>query len=63
MKIVIDRAKCMGSGNCSFHAEHTFDLDDEMKVIVLDAHGDPDDDIATAVDGCPTKALSLEAED
>ena len=62
MKIVIDRSKCMGSGNCSFHAEHTFDLDDDMKATVLDPHGDPDEAIALAVEGCPTKALSIEAE-
>ena len=62
MKIVIDRDRCMGSGNCSFHAEHTFDLDDAMKVVLLDQHGDRDDDIAAAVDGCPTQALRLETE-
>jgi ferredoxin len=62
LKIVIDRDKCMGSGNCAFHAPHTFDLDDEMKVVVLDSKGDPAGDIANAVDGCPTKSLSLEGE-
>ncbi len=31
MRITIDREKCMGSGNCSFMAPGTFDLDDDMK--------------------------------
>ena len=50
----------MGSGNCAFHAPNTFDLDDEMKVIVVDPTGDPDDKIRLAVDGCPTLALSID---
>ena len=60
LQIHTDRERCMGSGNCAFHAPGTFDLDDEMKVIVLDATGDPDDRIRLAVDGCPTLALSIE---
>ena len=38
MKIVIDRDKCMGSGNCSFHAPNTFDLDDA--IFYTDSHTD-----------------------
>jgi ferredoxin len=60
MRIEIDREKCMGSGNCSFHAPNTFDLDDEMKAIVIDSSGDTDDKIRLAVDGCPTLALSTD---
>jgi len=60
LSIKIDRELCMGSGNCAFHAPNTFDLDDEMKVIVVDPAGDPDDKIRLAVDGCPTLALSID---
>ena len=60
LSIRIDRELCMGSGNCAFHAPNTFDLDDEMKVIVVDPAGDPDDKIRLAVDGCPTLALSID---
>ena len=59
LEIHIDREACMGSGNCAFYAPATFDLDDEMKVIVVDPAGDPDERIRLAVDGCPTRALSL----
>ena len=46
--IRIDRDRCIGSGNCSFYAESTFELDDELKAVVvagaaegaLDAAGD-----------------------
>ena len=55
-----DRDKCMGSGNCAFHAPNTFDIDDEMKVVIVDPHGDPDDRLRLAVEGCPTLALSID---
>jgi ferredoxin len=60
LSIKIDRELCMGSGNCAFHAPNTFDLDDEMKVVVVDAAGDPDENIRLAVEGCPTLALSID---
>jgi len=36
VEICIDREKCMGSGNCSFWAPSTFDLDDEGIATVVD---------------------------
>ena len=60
LSIKVDRERCMGSGNCAFHAPNTFDLDDEMKAIVVDASGDSEDKIRLAVDGCPTLALSID---
>jgi ferredoxin len=59
LRIEVDRDKCMGSGNCAFHAPSTFDLDDELKVIVLDPNGDSDDKLRNAVEGCPTSALRI----
>lgn len=57
--IEIDRERCMGSGNCGFYAPHTFDLDDEMKAVVLDPAGDDDEKVGLAADGCPTQAIRL----
>ncbi|MBV8161863.1 MAG: ferredoxin [Acidimicrobiia bacterium] len=59
VEIRIDRAKCMGSGNCSFWAPATFDLDEEGIAIVLDAEGDPDEKAVLAAQGCPTQAISV----
>jgi ferredoxin len=59
LEIRIDREACMGSGNCAFYAPATFDLDDEMKAIVIDRDGDPDDRIRLAAEGCPTRAISI----
>jgi len=60
LEIKIDRDACMGSGNCAFYAPATFDLDDEMKAVVVNPAGDSEDKIRLAVDGCPTLALSID---
>jgi ferredoxin len=56
--VTVDRAVCMGSGSCSFHAPDTFDLDDECKVVLLETR-DPDDSIRAAADACPTRAITI----
>jgi len=58
LEIVVDRVRCMGSGSCSFHAPNTFDLDDEMRVVVLEGR-DSDAAIRAAVESCPTRALTV----
>lgn len=59
LEILIDREKCMGSGNCSFWAPGVFDLDDENIAVVLDPEASPEDRIVLAMQGCPTQAISL----
>jgi len=59
VEINIDREKCMGSGNCSFWAPATFDLDDEGVAIVVDPEGDPDEKVILAAQGCPTQAIEV----
>ena len=60
LRIEVDRERCMGSGNCAFHAPATFDLDDDLKAIVLDPDGDPVAKVHLAVEACPTNALKAE---
>jgi ferredoxin len=50
----------VGSGNCLFWAPATFDLDDGGTSVVVDPAGDDEDRIRVAVDGCPTRAITLE---
>jgi ferredoxin len=59
MHIEINREVCMGSGNCLFWAPGVFDLDDEGIAIVVDPAGAPEDKILLAVDGCPTRAITI----
>ena len=54
-EIRVDRNLCMGSGQCSWYAPNTFDQDDETIAVVID----PAEKIQTAVDSCPTRALSI----
>lgn len=49
----------MGSGNCQFWAPGVFDLDDDGIAVVLDPDAAPVDRIALAVEGCPTKAITI----
>ncbi|MFT4158309.1 MAG: ferredoxin [Microbacterium sp.] len=57
----IDRDRCMGSGQCTFYAPDTFDLDEDSIAIVVDQHGDADDKIQMAIDVCPTRAIARAA--
>jgi len=59
VEIRIDREKCMGSGNCSFWAPGTFDLDDEGIAVVTNPEGDSDEKIVLAAQGCPTQSISV----
>ena len=58
-EISIDRERCMGSGNCSFWAPNTFDLDDEGLSIVINPDGDDASKIQNAANGCPTQAITV----
>lgn len=62
-EIRVDRTLCMGSAQCSWYAPNTFDQDDETIAIVINQQGDPAEAIQTAVDSCPTRALSIVAKD
>jgi len=57
--ITVDRDRCMGSGMCLVYAPGTFEHDDHTKAIVVDPAGDTIEAIRTAVEACPTGALTL----
>ncbi len=59
LTVVIDRETCMGLGVCVHLAPATFTQDADTKAVLLDPPGDPVDDIESAVEGCPSGALSL----
>jgi ferredoxin len=48
----------MGSGQCTFYAPNTFDLDDMSIAIVTDEHGDSDDKVEMAISVCPTRSIT-----
>jgi ferredoxin len=55
--VIVDRDRCIGSGNCVVYAPGTFTQDDEAKAYLLDPTTDPLDAVRTAVEACPTRAL------
>jgi ferredoxin len=59
LQILINRDKCMGSGNCVFWAPQAFDLDDEGLSVVLDPDQADENQLFQAREGCPTGAISL----
>ena len=62
LTITIDRDVCIGSGSCVLYAGATFTQDAEAKAQLLDPIGDDLDTIRTAVEACPTRALTLAEE-
>jgi len=59
MRIEIDRDVCIGTENCNRYAPGTFEVDDEGKVVQIGTDVDSEDAIRTAVESCPTGALSI----
>jgi ferredoxin len=56
--LTVNRDTCMGSGQCTFYAPNTFDLDELSIAVVIDPGGDSDDKIQTAITGCPTRSIA-----
>lgn len=60
--LTVDRDRCMGSGQCTFYAPATFDLDDLSIAYVVDGQGDAEADIKMAIEVCPTRAIARALE-
>ena len=57
IQIAIDRAECIGSGQCAIVAPRAFRLDDAMKAVVIDPAAESLDAILEAAEICPTQAI------
>lgn len=62
-RIEVDRELCIGAAPCVTVAPGVFQLDNENKAVVLDAHGADDDTILLAAQSCPVLAISLYDEE
>jgi ferredoxin len=63
IEVTVDRALCIGSGDCVDTAPDVFQLDDEDKAVVVDPDGAPFDDVLDAARNCPVSAISVVGED
>jgi ferredoxin len=55
--IEVDRALCIGSGDCVESAPEVFTLDGEDKARVVDPDGAPVDRVLEAAGNCPVTAI------
>jgi ferredoxin len=63
IEITVDRALCIGSGDCVDTAPDVFQLDAEDKAVVVDPDGAPLDDVLQAAANCPVTAITVVGED
>ena len=65
MKVVIDRSRCVGAGQCVRVAPDVFDQDEKDGLVVL-VDANPSDDIAEYVKKaallCPAQAIRVDPE-
>ena len=61
--VTVDRALCIGSGDCVDTAPDVFQLDEEDKAVVVDPDGASIDDMITAAGNCPVSAIFVVGED
>ena len=60
---LVDREACMGSGNCLYWAPAVFELDDDGVAVVSGEVAGHGDQIRSAAQNCPTRAIRLDAFD
>jgi ferredoxin len=63
LTVTVDRALCIGSGDCVDTAPDVFQLDDEDRAVVVDPDGASVDDIVDAARNCPVGAVFVVGED
>ena len=61
--IEVDRALCIGSGDCVDTAPDVFQLDDEDKAVVVDPDGAGTDTVLEAAGNCPVTAIFVAGEE
>lgn len=57
IRIDVDRALCIGSGDCVDTAPDVFQLDHEDKAVVVDPDGAAQDLVLEAAGNCPVTAV------
>ena len=62
VQIRVDRALCIGSGDCVDTAPEVFELDEEEKAVVIDPDGAPLDVVLEAAGNCPVTAIFVADE-
>ena len=61
--VTVDRALCIGSGDCVDSAPDVFQLDEEDKAVVVDPDGASVDEVIQAAGNCPVSAIFVVGEE
>jgi len=59
LRIVVDRLRCIGAGNCVDAAPGVFQLDEKDISVIINPFGAPPDTIVTAAESCPVDAIKI----
>lgn len=62
MRVIVDRSKCVGGGNCVRSAPAVFGQDDENGLVILLQEQPPESEkagVEEAVDLCPVHAIDI----
>jgi ferredoxin len=62
IRVEVDRALCIGSGDCVDTAPDVFQLDHEDKAVVVDPDGASVEDVVEAAGNCPVSAIIVVGE-
>ena len=63
MKVIVDKDKCIGAGQCVMTAPDVFDQDEDAGTVVLLAEKPPateQNDVRKAVTYCPARAIEVD---
>ena len=61
LRVIVDRAACIGAADCVAAAPTVFSLDATRRVTLLDAQSTDARTIRRAAERCPTDAIILES--
>lgn len=59
LRIVVDRLRCISSGNCLDAAPGVFQLDEYDRAVIVNAHGAVPSVIVAAAEACPVEAIRI----
>jgi ferredoxin len=59
LRIIVDRLKCISSGNCVDAAPEVFQLDEEYVSVIVNARGAETGVIVAAAEACPVEAIRV----
>jgi ferredoxin len=59
LRIIVDRLRCIGAGNCADMASAVFQLDEADRSVIVNPHGAAPDVIIAAAEACPVDAIKV----